>query len=185
MSQLRRDLVLTLYAEYQVSKRTLFTYSHDSRIIWWRWWFVLLRLLCRLLHLEILHIAATEDDILVGIIALWNLILWPLSSSLGTKRCYILQRDCRSLRANINERANIAVRQTVSYSNSLAIEPFRTEYRSWKPRRCELCKTMSVTLQNMVGMSPQPCHVVASLRTHPMNSDIVSDACYSAHSCAY
>ena len=85
---------------------TVRTYPKYGRIAGYGAGLGLLRRL--LLDAQILHVAASEDDVLIDLIGWRNLFLWAPLPSLRAKRLDIFEGDCGLLRVDLVEGTNVA-----------------------------------------------------------------------------
>jgi hypothetical protein len=82
------------------------TYTKNSGVIWHLRW---VGFLCwSLLNSEILHIAASEDNVLIHAVRRRDLLIRVVLAALSSKRCHILESDSGLLRVDLVQCADIA-----------------------------------------------------------------------------
>lgn len=82
------------------------TYAHDRRVIRHLRRLALFRCGC-LDDVQLLHIAATEDDVFVDLVGAGNLLVRVAFTALGTVRLDIFEGDCRLLAVDLVQHADV------------------------------------------------------------------------------
>jgi hypothetical protein len=104
-------------------------YSDNGWVIWHGGRLVLLDAR-GVLNSEVLHVASSEDDILVDLVRRTDLLFWPAFATLCTEGAHILEGNGRLVGVDFVKHTNIAIKASVGAD--CACTTMHTEYRSWR-----------------------------------------------------